>query len=142
MKKLLLISALLIFACSSDDSNDNSNQTFLEKYNGVVWKEVGDEDFISFSTNGLNECIFDGGIYYSDSTNWGENYEGYSLIVLENSPEKLVLESVDVGGIVNMLPFNYITTIEVTNSGNSLVVTSSDYPNIENYDRVSSNPCD
>lgn len=41
-----------------------------------------------------------------------------------------------------MLPFNYITTIEVTNSGNSLVVTSSDHPNIENYVRVSSNPCD
>ena len=62
--------------------------------------------------------------------------------MLENSPEKLVLESVEVGGIVNMLPLTYITTIEVTNSGNSLVVTSSDYPNIENYDRVSSNPCD
>ena len=46
MKKLLLLSALLIFACSSDDTNDNnSNQTFLEKYDGVVW----DEDF--YSTN-------------------------------------------------------------------------------------------
>ena len=46
MKKLVLLSALLIFACSSDDTNDNnSNQTFLEKYDGVVW----DEDF--YSTN-------------------------------------------------------------------------------------------
>ena len=46
MKQLLLLSAFLIFACSSDDSsNDNSNQTFLEKYDGVVW----DEDF--YSTN-------------------------------------------------------------------------------------------
>ena len=46
MKKILLLSALLIFACSSDDTNDNnSNQTFLEKYDGVVW----DEDF--YSTN-------------------------------------------------------------------------------------------
>lgn len=46
MKKILILSALLIFACSSDDSSsDISNQTFLEKYDGVVW----DEDF--YSTN-------------------------------------------------------------------------------------------
>ncbi len=39
MKKLLLLSALLIFACSGDDSNDNnSNQTFLERFDGVVWE--------------------------------------------------------------------------------------------------------
>jgi len=42
MKKLLLLSALLIFACSSDEGNDdydnNSNQTFLERYDGVVWE--------------------------------------------------------------------------------------------------------
>ena len=38
MKKLLLFSALLIFACSSDDStSDDSNQLFLEKYDSVVW---------------------------------------------------------------------------------------------------------
>ena len=29
MKKLLLLSALLIFACSSDDSNDNSSDTSI-----------------------------------------------------------------------------------------------------------------
>ena len=42
MKKLLLLSALLIIACSSDEGNDdydnNSNQTFLERYDGVVWE--------------------------------------------------------------------------------------------------------
>jgi hypothetical protein len=41
MKKLLLLSALLILACNSDDSsdtNDNSNQTFLERFDGVVWE--------------------------------------------------------------------------------------------------------
>ena len=47
MKNLFyLFLAVTMFACSSDDSsNDNSNQTFLEKYDGVVW----DEDF--YSTN-------------------------------------------------------------------------------------------
>ena len=40
MKKLLLLSALLIFACSRDsDDNNNSHQTFLERYDGVVWEE-------------------------------------------------------------------------------------------------------
>mgnify|MGYP006150616155 FL=1 len=40
MKKLLLLSALLIFACSSDD-NDLMEETFLERYDGVVW-EIND----------------------------------------------------------------------------------------------------
>ena len=40
MKKLLLLSALFIFSCSDDssDTNDNSNQTFLERFDGVVWQ--------------------------------------------------------------------------------------------------------
>ena len=39
MKRLHLLSALLIFACSSDDSsNDNNTETFLERYDGVVWQ--------------------------------------------------------------------------------------------------------
>ena len=52
MKKLLLLSALLIFACSSDEGNDdydnnNSNQTFLEKYrDGVVRGFIAPEDEI------------------------------------------------------------------------------------------------
>ena len=51
MKKLLLLSALLIFACSSDDSNDNngdSNQTFLERYDGVVWVNDLYEPLVNF----------------------------------------------------------------------------------------------
>ena len=39
MKKLLLLSAFLIFACSNgDSSNDNNTETFLERYDGVVWE--------------------------------------------------------------------------------------------------------
>ena len=40
MKKLLLLSALLIFACSSDDSSNSDlmEETFLERYDGVVWE--------------------------------------------------------------------------------------------------------
>ena len=43
MKRILILSAIIVFACSSDsssdtnDNNDNTNQTFLERYDGVVW---------------------------------------------------------------------------------------------------------
>jgi hypothetical protein len=45
MKRILILTTILVFACSSDDSsdtNDNSNQNFLEKYDGVIWKDVDD----------------------------------------------------------------------------------------------------
>lgn len=46
MKKLLyLFLAVTMFACSSGGDDNNSNETFLERYDGVVW----DEDF--YSTN-------------------------------------------------------------------------------------------
>ena len=40
MKKILIILLFipLIFACSSEDNDDNSNLTFFEKYDGVVWE--------------------------------------------------------------------------------------------------------
>ena len=59
MKKLILLSALLIFACSSDsegndDYDNSSNQTFLERYADIVWEttETG-EVILSFNINGL-----------------------------------------------------------------------------------------
>ena len=46
MKNLLyLFLAVTMFACSSGGDDNNSNETFLERYDGVVW----DEDF--YSTN-------------------------------------------------------------------------------------------
>ena len=41
MKKLTyLFLALIIVACSSDDSSDGGNQLFLEKYDSVVWERL------------------------------------------------------------------------------------------------------
>ena len=61
MKKPLLLSALLIFACSSDDSNDNndnnnSNQTFLERYDGVVWEstDTSEIQYMRFNNDTTN----------------------------------------------------------------------------------------
>ena len=54
MKKILLLSALLIFACSSDssdsDDNDLMEETFLEKYDGVVWES---DEWASINDTGV-----------------------------------------------------------------------------------------
>ena len=49
MKKLILLSFIpFVFACSSDDStSSNSSQNFLEKYDGVIWKNNDDDMAIS-----------------------------------------------------------------------------------------------
>ena len=49
MKKLILLSALLIFACSSDDSNDNNSNYFFEfELFDVINRVEGNyEDFFS-----------------------------------------------------------------------------------------------
>jgi len=41
MKRLFVIAlSFLMIACSSNEDSNNSNQTFFEKYNGVVWQSV------------------------------------------------------------------------------------------------------
>ena len=74
MKRLLLISAILIFSCSSDDSNDsndsnyNNDETFLERYDGVVWQILDDsgeigQTYVRFNNDTINFVNF----YFS---NW------------------------------------------------------------------------
>ena len=64
MKKLILLLFIpLVFACSSDDSgDDSSNQTFLEIYDGVKWNWEGatNDELImkSFSTSGIYEYYY------------------------------------------------------------------------------------
>ena len=149
MKKLLLLSALLIFACSSDEGNNdnnNSNQNFLQKYDGVIWKfinndpEDGFDYWVTFSPNGFNECEGYDQIEQGYSYNWGEVIDGYSHSIIENSPERLVTETIELDD--DGETYTYTTTAEATNNGNSLVLTySDDIDYIENYDRVSINPC-
>jgi len=68
MKKLTyLFLALIIVACSSDDSSD-SNQLFMEKYDGVVWRSdpPNDDGKITFSNDISGVIIFDEGEYEDD----------------------------------------------------------------------------
>jgi len=54
MKRLILLSALLIFACSSDDSNDNSNNAQNDSIIGT-WALTTMKIY-----NSNNEVVFDG----------------------------------------------------------------------------------
>ena len=51
MKKLLLLSALLIFTCSSGDSSDVSNLNLIEFLNGKVYQKE--------TPNGVRYVYFD-----------------------------------------------------------------------------------
>ena len=143
MKKIFLLSALLIFACGSDDSsNNNSNQTFLEKYNGVVWEESdGSISTITFFANppamrtSLDEN-FDG-VYCSYYVFGDENPDGY-IEIIEMSEDEIILSYVDY--------YDFSTsnaTFNVENSASILRVTN----NIDNdesylYRTNLTNPCD
>lgn len=123
MKKLLLLSALFIFACSSDDSNDNSNGTFLERFDGVVWEGalnnnslvIIDNDNFSFKYVINGNCQ----VVYLDVYN--ENIEG-GFNVIVNDYNKLVLDRFDENNNIT----SRSTTIPSTDE-NSLIETVEDY---------------
>ena len=124
-KTLFLLTAFLIFACSSDDSsdtNDNSNQTFLERFDGVVWQS-DDEDTLTIIDNDNYSWknVFNGDcrVFYFGVFN--ENYEfGYNIIV--NEYNLLVVDRFDVDD--NVIARS--TTIP-SEDGNVLTETYEDY---------------
>ena len=125
MKRILILTALLIFACSSDDSsdtNDNSNQTFLERFDGVVWQS-DDEDTLTIIDNDNYSWknVFNGDcrVFYFGVFN--ENYEfGYNIIV--NEYNLLVLDRFDVDDNVISR-----STVIPSEDGNLLTETVEDY---------------
>jgi hypothetical protein len=120
MKKLLLLSALLIFACSSDDSNDNNTETFLERYADIVWEttETGEVIF-SFNTNGLIRNGTDNGcaeyIWNVYNSNTGEKWN-----LLENNYDSAVL-NLEVDGEIE-----FTATYTVSSDGNTISEFISD----------------
>jgi hypothetical protein len=120
MKKLFLLSALLIFACSSDDSNDNNTETFLERYADIVWEttETGEVIF-SFNTNGLIRNGTDNGcaeyIWNVYNSNTGEKWN-----LLENNYDSAVL-NLEVDGEIE-----FTATYTVSSDGNTISEFISD----------------
>jgi len=154
MKKLTyLFLALLIVACSDDDSSEQ--QTFLQKYNGVTWteEEVLTEEQVNYwtvlSTDGFNEgeglllpngniqCVVDAGGFYA----WGVDYDGIKFEIIENSPDVLRLQVTVI--VDDDYSVEAIFTHTVSNNDNILnreIITSSSEI-ISTYNRNNSFPC-
>mgnify|MGYP001128756129 CR=1 FL=1 len=148
MKKLILLSAFLIFACSSDDGSDtndnNSNQTFLERFDGVVWQSEAtevDAFLIIDNDNYSTKWVINGDylVWYFDVYN--ENIEsGFNVIV--NDYNQLVLDRFDADNNI----ISRSTTISSSDE-NSLIETVIFYvDNTEStgafYRTILTDPCE
>ena len=150
MKKLLIILLFipLIFACSKDD-NDDTNLTFFEKYDGVVWEwetynngRIPDKSLsnsrIQFF-NSANSISIKGYFFEVGSSSTIEDCysDQYSRADLNNISENSVIYESDIEIIV----------FTVTDNGNLLSLATSfkgggepDYT--DTYFRTSlNNPC-
>ena len=147
MKKLLLLSALFIFSCSSDegnDDNDNNTETFLERYDGVVWvndlydpisndSELLDTVYYIF----YDQTVFlDAGWYDSElecasmDPEWSTFFS--SLSILENLNNNMTIQDSD-GVTINFSVSNDGQTLTETLSGQGSQTYSRSYI---------SNPCE
>tara|TARA_B100001093_G_scaffold354947_1_gene339493 strand:- start:522 stop:1004 length:483 start_codon:yes stop_codon:yes gene_type:complete len=102
MKKLLLFPLLLVaFACSKEDeSSEQSEQTFLEKYDGTSWRDDYNDSFEILT-------LIDGTYFYNYVDLYkGDNPECYKIksgaqiydgqqieaTILKNEPNEMILE--------------------------------------------------
>ena len=137
MNKLLLLSALFIFTCSdSSDTNDTSNQTFLERYDGVVWNIIdasvtsglimfsnNTQGWIEKSDNNANDEFCNDyafGVPFDiciDNTNGCVNNVA---TIIENLGNRLKIQitEIDVSP-----PFSYTVLYEVSEQGNDMNIT-------------------
>lgn len=88
MKKLILLSALLIFACSSEDSNESQNNTSSKKLRSInilnpcIWCEVefGDYEY----TNGKLTSVDAGGFVTDENGDFVQGYPNEYLFLIEH----------------------------------------------------------
>tara|TARA_B100001063_G_scaffold239999_1_gene264369 strand:+ start:583 stop:990 length:408 start_codon:yes stop_codon:yes gene_type:complete len=119
MKKLLLLSVILIFACSSDDStNDNNTETFLERYSDIVWQSTDSEELrLSFNLNGFiqkdEECL----VYIWDEENPNS---GATWNLLENNYDNIIISKEEDGTI------DFTSIITISEDENTLSEYISD----------------
>lgn len=143
MKNLLYIFfTITLLGCSSDD---NSSQTFFEKYDGVVWEEestMWDPNYsykfkllnspmtyLRNESNNSCEYYLFGEINQLDSGNTSQS------IILENSEDTLVFE-VTVKDL-DEETITYIMTFTAVNNGKTLMLeTSGDTIYQESYRRL------
>ncbi len=112
MKKLLLllVTSVLFFACSSDDDND-SEMTFLEKYNNTVWVYTDSEstEYARIHNNlaaPVEVWESSGDCYYYDDNIFAD------FTILENSEKKFELRYIE---IYEGVEYKEIITIRIAN---------------------------
>ena len=152
MKKLLLLSALLIFACSSDDSSDSDDndlmeETFLEKYDGVVWEsdewasinDTGVWRYIIFNdASGFLTIVTDDNIIECVNIYEFSNEEGY-ISISANSENNFVFNWAEIDSETEDVDTITITAI---NNGNNIEWLSTIY-GLTSFTRTNiSIPCD
>ena len=119
MKKLFLLSALLIFACSSDDSNDNNNQ------NSIIgnWQlSCICEDGLPVEGNSLTVCDLQSNMTFLES-NTG-NYEYYDEDGFEGD---CIMQFSDIIWSQENSSSYYVTIVDLDGeSGTSLGVIDGD----------------
>ena len=132
MKKLLLLSAFLIFACSSDNGSDSDlmEETFLEKYDGVVWNwvnfppesEEGFFNWLMFTNDVQGYFEIEGNNNGAECVNiiFGSNDDEFAITILENYENRISWEIETNNGD------NYeIVLIEASDNGDSVSVSST-----------------
>ena len=139
MKNLFyLFLAVTMFACSDDDSSDtndnNSNQTFLERFDGVVWEGNELSEIRYTRTNNDTTNFF---------TSYGNDYTG--VFVYECRDWQVAGSGVDITvttNIENNFSYNYVypegdggdTFVIARENGNVLVSENFYYSNYANQE--------
>ena len=135
MKKLLLLSALLIFACSSDDDVE----TFLERFDGVVW-EINDplvspgllmfnndtEGWIEKSVNNTfcNDLAF--GVPFDVCVDNTDVCETNVATIIENLGNRLKYQVTEIdteNSLSSGILFSYTVLYEVSEQANDMNIT-------------------
>ena len=110
MKKILLLSALLIFACTSDDSDSTNDPSLIGKWylntadyfiddslfatENVLSTEVnGCRSYLEFKTNQSYEVLSVSEGYSDDITNYSGNWDlNNNIVTLYRSSDPIVCE--------------------------------------------------
>ena len=153
MRKLIALSVLIFFACSSDDDSNSTAQLFLEKYDGVVWNEDiynSNPDYsykivftknpptVTFNETYINDVdcyVVPIGSSYTDENGT------ISTSVVESTEDTIVLD-IDENYLGDV--YSYRSSFSVQNNENSMIVETSENGEsyTEYYSRTNlNNPC-
>ena len=120
MKKLFLLSALLIFACSSDEGNDEYNNSYDSNLE-VSITQISDIDFTSVNLSATYENQYNGGGITTNKgfqISYNENFSlGLSTVNSSSSGLNIEVELTDLNATTNYYVRAFVTDEYGTNYG-------------------------